>query len=828
MSFIVGPSGNWKPKLRSLINWGHRQPSLSFAIILIGLIVIFYGPGLVQPTSIMGGDAMSQFGPWLRFGWQSIRQGEWPLWDPYTFSGHPFLANPQTGLFYPPYWLLLFSPTPTTMEVIAVLHLFLLGLFTFWFGREIGLSWFASTISALAFAFSQYTVARLWSGHLNVVATVTWLPLLFLLVRRSSRSNSSIVLIGSLSAAMILLPGFLQVAYHVLLASGCYVVFLLFGSPHTCKLRLIVSWIGMVAGGLALSAVQLLPTYELLLHSSRGGGVGYSFATEGSFPPWYLITSFAPGFFGGPGGVSLGSLVPRFGISFPDGAVYVGAVPVVLILFAVWSYGRNKSVRFFTALGIAFLLLSMGRYSPLHRVFYHLVPGYDRFRIPAHHFVIVIFSLSILTGWGIEYLWRHGRATVAFRLSVGFLVMLAGMAISGSIVRDRVLDSIAYHLSEGVLSRFMADASPQEVARLRYLPDLYDNAVRSLWLPFLLLLGFCLWWLVFSQSPLREWAGRAALALLVLGGLFTFNLQWYRQSWVYYEPVVRSTSLLKREFLHQEEPFRVLLLEGDMASPVWRFTVNRFGLEERIEVINGYDPIILADYARYIGLITGDDNVESTSWMFVDLVRPHLLDLLNVRYVLAGESIPYSEEYNWRFLGQEDGMWQYMNPHARPRAYLVEGKDAIFVQTRSEAFKKLITGLAPPTTLIECSGLEVDDCAIDESNTAATPIQQSNVKIADYRSNYVRLAVATSAPAYVVLSDIYYPGWAAYVDGVRRDILRANAILRAVRIGPGDHIVEFRFAPSTVMWGAIVSGVTFVLFAFLGIRASCRYHSPWR
>ena len=667
-------------------------------------------------------------------------------------------------------------------------------------------------------AFSQYTVARLWSGHLNVVATVTWLPLLFLLMHRSARKGGlRWSILGAVCVAMILLPGFLQVGYHLLLASGFYLVFLLFGVASSRKRVFFVSWVGMIAGGLALSAIQLVPTYQLIQHSSLEGGIDYSFATEGSIPPWYLVTSLAPGFFGIPGGLELQSVAPRFGVSLAGGAVYLGVIPLILVAATFWRPRRDKTALFFLFLIMLFLLLSFGKYSPLYWVFYQVVPGYDMFRIPAHHLVIVIFSLSILTGLAVDRLWRQRQGNTVFRLSAGLMVFLLVILISGLVFRGPILDLLTHQLNDGFLSRFISDATEEELSRIRYLPDLYDNALRSLWLPLLMLSAFCVWWLVMFRRFGGNGASRIALVALILGGLLVFNLRWTYQDASYYEPVGNAPSLLTREFSRQREPFRVLLLEGDKGSPNWRFKVNAFGLEERIEIINGYDPIILKGYASYSGLITGDETVRGTNSIFTEIQRPELLDLLNIRYVLSGQALPPGSRADWELVGQEDGIWLYANPGARPRAYIAKGRDIKFVQNRDDAFKELSIGLPEGATVIQCGDLSEADCILPRDSDSQANANEGRADITDYRNDQVRLRVETEVPAYLVLSDVYYPGWTAYVDGERRDVLRANGITRAVRVGPGDKIIEFRFRSTAMMWGGIVSGATLAILVTVGI-----------
>jgi uncharacterized membrane protein YfhO len=67
------------------------------------------------------------------------------------------------------------------------------------------------------------------------------------------------------------------------------------------------------------------------------------------------------------------------------------------------------------------------------------------------------------------------------------------------------------------------------------------------------------------------------------------------------------------------------------------------------------------------------------------------------------------------------------------------------------------------------------------------------------------IEVSADSDGYLVLTDAWYPGWTATIDGAPVEILRADVAFRAVRVGPGAHRVEFRYEPQTVRAGVAVS-----------------------
>jgi uncharacterized membrane protein YfhO len=98
------------------------------------------------------------------------------------------------------------------------------------------------------------------------------------------------------------------------------------------------------------------------------------------------------------------------------------------------------------------------------------------------------------------------------------------------------------------------------------------------------------------------------------------------------------------------------------------------------------------------------------------------------------------------------------------------------------------------------------------------PITNSKVRIYDYKPTDIKIQVTSSQPGFLVLSDTYYPGWNAYINGSKVEIFRANYAFRAIEIDSGNHNIEFKYEPVSVYLGAIVSLISMLIF--LGILLS--------
>jgi hypothetical protein len=137
----------------------------------------------------------------------------------------------------------------------------------------------------------------------------------------------------------------------------------------------------------------------------------------------------------------------------------------------------------------------------------------------------------------------------------------------------------------------------------------------------------------------------------------------------------------------------------------------------------------------------------------------------------------------------------YWLKEALPRAYFASG--VLQVSSHEAALSALLNRTTPlqDTVILE-----------DARAEAGSPGNGGgHATVLGYGKTRVSCLVETTTPGYLVLLDSYYPGWIAYVDGEKTDILRANYTFRAVRLPTGRHTVEFRYRPWTVLAGLCIS-----------------------
>ena len=169
-------------KIKGKIKWVRSTDSLAGLVLFFASLLFFY--------DILGGGYLfteRDLGPYFippRFFWvESIKHGDFPLWNPYQFCGHPFYANPQHAILYPFNSLFLLFPFDLAFNTIIILHFFLGGLFTYLFLRDLKVNPSGALISGLIFMLGGYLLAV--HSLLTILLSVIWTPLIVMFFRRA-------------------------------------------------------------------------------------------------------------------------------------------------------------------------------------------------------------------------------------------------------------------------------------------------------------------------------------------------------------------------------------------------------------------------------------------------------------------------------------------------------------------------------------------------------------------------------------------------------------------------------------------------------------------
>jgi hypothetical protein len=388
---------------------------LSISIILITLVVFFnkiiFFNQIYTTGDFLRSDTLHQNLPFKYTLYQSLRKGQFPLWTNQIFNGFPLLAEGQTGTFYPfnliPFLLL---PFVTAYNLSIFLNFVWAALGMFFLARSFGLKSFPSLISSISFALSSLFVLHI--THHNIVSSACWLPFLFLSFKKLLETEKIRYLIStSVIITFTIFAGSFQIIFYMLFLAFFFFLFYSRSFRLNTK-KFIFFYFLTIFLGLLLSSIQLLPTLELIRNSTRQAGLGNIAFDSLPYHPRNLITFIFPYVFGDPGG----GTYPHFGGSwgmFWENTAYVGlitlALAVLTLIFLIKDKVSNlttivvknvteiKSLWFFLVVTV---LLALGKYGPFFWIYY--LPGFNMFRVTARFLLFVVFSLSLLAGFGLE------------------------------------------------------------------------------------------------------------------------------------------------------------------------------------------------------------------------------------------------------------------------------------------------------------------------------------------------------------------------------------------------------------------------------------------
>jgi hypothetical protein len=501
----------------------------------------------------------------------------------------------------------------------------------------------------------------------------------------------------------------------------------------------------------ALGAAQVLPLAELAGHSSRSLAI----AEAGEF----ALT---------PLSLAAGLLLPT-SQSGQETIIYLGLVPLLLAGLglrgaAVAGVPRRRVWFLAAVVGVA-AVYALGTATPVFDIAYRYLPGMHWLRTPARAFLVAALAVAALAGLGAQ---RLGRGDAAWSnlvtLAVGATTVLAGLGLA-----------TVYAVNRATLGLVL--------------------------LPALTLLVIA-------------WAGRHRPAprwtLPVVAGLVFLDLFTFGTTMIHFvapadafapgQPVAaylsRQPGLFRTYSPSYSLPAHVAAQHGvqtaDGVEPVHLARYDRF-----MELAGGYGPA-LGDRAGHFNVTVPpfplDQPIEA-AWRGIQ-PDARLLGLLNVEYVVS--AFPMTAEGLQPVddaLPAQPVTYVYRNANVLPRAWVLP-------ETAAAPF---LTSDAGPWWAEQLDALAAASAARVGAATDSASVQ-------DYQADRIVVTARLAQPGTLVLSENWYPGWHAQVDGAERPVVPVAGLLRGVALEAGEHTVVLTYRPA---WAPIGIGIS--LAAGLGI-----------
>lgn len=795
---------------------------------------VFEGKSIYQPDHIkaagMGGTRADKYAA-------QAPEDEYCVWNDAMFSGLPY----GPGYGHPVPSLPSFRILERTVSWIGWENasMTLLAMLTFYILLYvIGVRGPAALGGALCYAFSSYNIIVIVAGHIVKGYAIAYMPLvpagMFLLFRRRWLWGA---LFFTLGVAFSIGTTHVQITYYLMLLS-----FFIYtgGAIDSLRSRIrstkLIPVTGLLAVGVLLAvapnALRMYTDWDMAKHSIRGpselttpadpaappaarpsSGLDKDYAFQWSYGRAELLNLLIPNAYGGESGGYLptdsylakemkrrGMAVSPQGIQtytywgdkpFTSGPAYMGAV--VWFLFLMGMFLVRDRIKWWLLGGAVFLMLmSLGRnFDSFNTFLFYYLPLYNKFRTVEMSLVVPALVLPLIAFQGIGALLND-----PFDEKRTMRALIWSVALTGGLC-------LVIWVAPEVFLNFR---SPLDERQLADMPSWYvdallsgrralarADALRSL----LFIVAAAAAVYLYLQSSRRARYGfwlAVAVSLLGIADLWNVNRRYLndshytsRRAWEVYSPSVADKMILEdTTVIH----YRVLGLDNP-----WQDTNVSFYHRS----IGGYHAVKLRRYQELIDRYMGNEHLrlvhtlqstQSLAAASATLADAPCLNMLNTRYVIYNPVQP-----------------PLLNPHAFGNAWFV---DDIRVVPDADAELSVLGEIDPKHTAV------VDQRFAHLLNDfAIAPDTAAEIVLTEYRPPFLAYRSRTSSEQLAVFSEIYYPGWKAFIDGQPADPFRVNWTLRALRIPSGEHVVSFRFDPDGYIAAAYAGTVSSFLILLL-------------
>jgi hypothetical protein len=611
-----------------------------FVILLIPLIV--YLPFLGEISFPKGSEysdlAISHLPNAIYINRMIMQTHQIPLWNDTIMSGYPFIADPLSGLWYPPLWLANLIPSPVSFNILFLLHILLAGIGLFLFLSGEGLK----TIPALIAAFTFECLPKVWShyaaGHVTLVYAVCWTPWLLLFAQKRWQKHHQFFALTPelIILATIILCDVRWTVYAVAIWSIFSLKLVLTQDAEQEKkisfrntlpkiAKLILHLLVEICLALSLTTIFTMPFREFVTLSTRSN------LTQAqnlflSLSPLKLLNLFIPNIGG-----------------YAEWILYIGGLGVMSLLLCLFHSSPRKNSKFWSIALAICLILSLGSYIPGLSMVYSL-PIINLLRVPARINFLSGFSACCLIGYALNSLVSEKRFSSWLRLTlIAILFFIFIMGIGISLINKRFEISI-------------------------------------FWAFFALILYMVLF-MLFAKNKIGSAVFYPALIVLTAIDLLGVNFL--------------STDFKPLNELVKQEAETIQIIKADFEmfriySP--SFSISQFTASVNgMSMVNGIDPLQLKTYSLFISkasgvpsngysvtvpsLATGDSINDNINY----LPDARLLGFLNTKYLISDFPLKGSD---FQLVDIVNNQWIYENQLEMPRAWVQDNENSSAYQYR--------------------------------------------------------------------------------------------------------------------------------------------------
>jgi hypothetical protein len=813
-------------------------------VCLFVALIAFYWPWLTNHSSFFRNDLTAFWHPLVMFNATALYHGRLPLWNPYLACGIPQIAILTPGIFFPPNWLFAWVPFSQSLAAILIAHQAIAGLGLFLLLTDFGWGFAPAALGATTIALTGYFFSLQTSFALH--ATAAWFPLCLWSLRRLLKTcdgdnsdcipitagwlvltSACVFMFVTAGVAEIFMPGMLVMTLYAMRASW----------KSEKRIRMLATAGSAVAIGCLLAMPALLPAVEWARLSRRASGLKLIEVFTWSAGWYEMMCLWIPHPFGDV--MMVDNKFLRVFIAPPLAGPYFASSYVSIVAITLAYYGcfaRWWKSRYLMLLFLALsLVAALGNNTPIAPFFVQL-SHFGALRYPVKLMFFVVFSLSILAAAGLKTALTEPSSLRKGNWVIGglWLMMLAvGVALTNS---PGSFVSLVPHTGPD-LPLDISGAAAWRIGRA---------AVQAGGAGIIL----CMLCEFLCRGKLRP-ALFSCLVIALQAGLLLWDACAFQRQMGPADYYTRESSLQQR-FAKLNggttDGLRVALIQADLRPPSAIIDPNN-----RTVMLHQYNrsmltPLSNMDFrmASSITFVVGQTkDMDQFAW---DILESHAAgndrplarycQLSSTKYIYTplylvspqgqlGARLPDLDPRFFKLLDHDDveNVRIYKVLQEMPRAYF-----ATKIKWGSP-HKAVVDWLADAPD----QGFDPQALTILEKNgnASAPPVTENGTdldqaRIVQAEDDRVLIDATTRDGSYLVLTDQFYPGWQATVDGNQTTIYRANALVRAVWVPSGHHAIEFRYAPTSLKVGLWLASLGAACLLFVGLYATFARRIPAR
>ncbi len=742
---------------------GYWRENRKQLLILILLPILVFPWAATGASRFAGVDIAKQHQPMRWFDVQSVRHGEWPLWNPDIFSGFPQFAEGENGFLYlgnlPLYIPVDFS---YMFGLILLLHFALAGVVAYACLRHYGLEKSLACGFAVVWAYSPFFIFHLSAP--TILMVLAWYPALLLLADmfpgRPLRQTGWLAILAS----QVILIGSIQMAFFG------FVAFFIFAIVRWVFSRDEIPgagfrYLGIPLTGFALAgviaAVQLLPTYELVSFTERASSLAGEFRALGS---WLDFTRL--------GSIFVFPFIGNFDelIHYGSSVLYQGFIPGLLLMCALFYGWRRNWIRVHLIVGIILVLLAMGTRNPFN-AWMSAVPPFDKFRYYGRFAGFASWHLMVASAlWLSQFLADNPAGKMdlsAVRKWFGWPVLVSAILLAIYFIANK--------------------------ASLLALAGIAFSVVQ-----------LAAAWILVRRATWRRYLAAAAAVFAILLAYPLANLMQVDTGEYH-----RVFETYKR--LAEERPNGRIFIDGP--GPIistWGSRPLFIGPYKKMKSFASGDGPSLGG----LDAISGYASLKFESWRKIvqwdfpgwrggeDELKAAVYALIKPDYIVKRDDIPvewYAVDDSVDLDGiAEDGYFmRRVSPS--PGYYL-----AAEVVTHS--------GL-PPDELLNLALFSAGGYSVHVLGKLPAGERSIAGKVTAFErvKHGIRIEGLFEGESFLVVRDSWYPGWRGYVDGEEREVYLVDGLYKGIEVPEGEHVIEMKYEPGVFRVGMILSLIGLVI-----------------